>query len=272
MRLFNVLLTLAIVAFWIGMNTALIRREMQYRDLDLYRQGVTNFLGKEFYRERWMGIYRNSRKIGYTGFIFTKSIADDGVHHEMSLESAIAFDLFGKGNRISVKGRIICDIRMIPESLEADVALEQARIRLEGERRENSFVITGLTEGEKIFEFPYPLKELCLSDGLFPILPISGFQLGQTYEVPIFDPILQTTAQAVVEVKSMSPCVASGLKVDCFELETRYRNMTYTSWVTPDGETIRQEIPPPLGVTLKRESRRAAIRGFMRTRSENVDD
>ena len=67
-KIIKSLFALGIVGFWLIMNSALLRREYQYQNLDQYRQGITNYLGKELYRERWMGIYRNKDKTAYEGW------------------------------------------------------------------------------------------------------------------------------------------------------------------------------------------------------------
>ena len=87
--------------------------------------------------------------------------------------------------------------------------------------------------------------------------------MGQSYEVPVFDPITQSRGMAEVQVKKKASRRVNGLKLDCFQLETRFRGLVYRSWATEDGEIVRQEIPPPFSVILNRESKEDARRGFV---------
>ena len=263
MKMLRPALALCIVAFWLVMNSVLVSRELEFRDLGVYRQGVVNFLGQDLHRERWLGIYRKHRKIGYSGIVFSKSFEDDGIRHEMRVDSKITLDLFGKGKSLRVNGTIVSDPEMVPELMEMEVAVDGAVIRLDGKRVGKSFVITGSSWGNPIFEFPLPLEPFYPTDGFFPSLPISGFEVGKTYEVPFFDPIFRSRTRATVTVIEQSVRTVDGLSVDCFTLQTRFRGVKYTSLVTPDGELIRQEIPAPFNVVLRRESRREAPRGIL---------
>ncbi|MBI4583999.1 MAG: hypothetical protein HY717_08250 [Planctomycetes bacterium] len=262
-RLLSLLWTIAIVAFWLSMNGLLLRRQIEVRNFDLYRQGVSSYFGTDWYRERWMGIYRGSRKIGYTGVVFTKSLEEEGIQHHTKIDGRIAVDLFGKGSQIRINGTVDADLQMIPEKLSINIEMDKRAIHISGERRNNALVLTAQAGSLKVFEQALPLKEFFLSDGLMPSLPIAGFEVGQTYEIPVFNPILQSTALAKIEVKERARLILSGMKVDCFHLETQVEGITYQSWVTPDGETLRQEIPPPTDVVLVRETREEARRGFL---------
>ena len=53
-RLLNSVLVLGIVSFWAFMNGSLVLREIDLRGQDDLRRGVSEFLGPELYRERWM--------------------------------------------------------------------------------------------------------------------------------------------------------------------------------------------------------------------------
>jgi hypothetical protein len=253
-------LTLAIVAFWLVMNGALLRREYEFRGLDAYRQGIVQFLGNDLRRERWLGVYRNGRKLGYTGCVFEKTFADAGIEHRLEIDSR--FDILGTGAMVSIEGTIISDFQMAPLTLEATVRTGGAEFRFRGERSPNGFLIRGSAGGLELFSRELPLRELLLGDGIFPMLPVSGFEVGQSYDLPAFDPISQEIAPARVEVRETAQLALNGLKLDCFVLETRFRGLSYRSWMTADGDTLRLEIPAPASLVLKRESRLEATQGF----------
>ncbi len=277
MRTLRISLTVAIAAFWLVMNGMLLRREMEYRSLDLYRQGVVDFLGQDLRRERWLGIYHEHRKIGYTGLVLTKSFEDEGILHEVEIDSLFMIDLsqftidlfgkidlFGTGKRVRVRARgtVLLDHAMAPREAEIELTFDNSSIRLSGEHREDAFVVVFKTNGQRLLELPLPIEQFWPTDGFFPTLPVSGYEIGQSYEVPMFDPISGTRSMARVEVIESGTRMLNGLNVDCLVVKTRFRGVTYTSWVTPDGEVIRQEIPEPYNFVMKRETRREAVRGI----------
>lgn len=243
-------MTACIVAFWVLMNGALFQRELEYQNLGRFQQGVVDYIGQEQARERWMGIYRDGKRIGHTGL----RIEYDGLQYDMAIDSRLTLDLFGKGKALEVAGNIVADTRMAPQFLSMRLQVDESAIDIHGAKRKGKFFITGSKDGMKLFDIPVSIEHFLPTDGFFPTLPIAGLEVGQTYEVPMLDPIFQTASRGSVEVMERTIETIDGVRTDCLVLETRFRGMKYTSWVTPDGELLKQTIPPPFNVTLRRES------------------
>lgn len=264
-RFLNSILVLGIVSFWAFMNGSLVLREIDLRGQDDLRRGVSEFLGPELYRERWMGIYRNNRRIGHTGLIFEKVFTEEGDHHKTTVNAEFTVDLFGKGKRISVNGWITTDLSMLPLSLALTASFDKQEFRLSGERENDGFTVQIEREGAQLFEIPLPLRELSLTNGLTVDLPVAGLKVGQRFELPVFNPIFfQNSDVAVVTVEEQTRRrLPSGLNVDCFRLITKYQGQSSTSWLTADGEVLRQEVPH-LGIVLRQETQRQAIKATKR--------
>ena len=258
-RFLNILFVFGVVAFWIVMNGQLVMRELDVRGQEGYQRGVREYLGAQLRRERWMGIYRKNRKIGYTGLIVEKIFSDDGDQHKMSLETELTVDLFGKGQLIRLDGEVYTDLQMLPETLVLDVQIEDGHFHLTGRRDEDRFVIRVSSGKLKLFELPLPLRELSLTNGLTIDLPVSGLEVGQSFTLSVFNPILfQDAGQATITVEEKTRRrLTSGLRVDCFRLTTKFQGQSSDSWVTADGEVIRQEVPH-LGIILVQEPKETA--------------
>ncbi len=264
-RWIHILLTMGVISFWVVMNTQLVVREMEFRILDSYQRGVGEYLGNELRRESWMSIYRNNRKIGYTGFSIERIFEDEGVRHVMVIDSRARFDVLGNSFHLDVKGTIVTDFGLVPLTLDMQVGLEGGALNLRGHREGDRFILIGESGSLKLIEKSLPLSQICFGNGLALNLPVAGFEVDQTYEIPVFDPITQSRSVAHMRVKEKVAGRFNGLPVDYFVLETRFLGMTYESWVTSDGETLRQKLPPPLGYTLRREESRVhAMKGFER--------
>jgi hypothetical protein len=109
------------------------------------------------------------------------------------------------------------------------------------------------------------MDSLLMGNGLVPALPVAGFNVGDSFEVPCFDPISMGCSPAQVKVLSQSKYDSDGLAVDAFILETEFKGMKSKSWVTASGELLRQEFGPPLeDIVLRHESRDSARRFFRR--------
>ncbi len=257
--------TAAVVLFWLLMNGLVLRDAAEYRGLDQYRRGVIDFLGKNVRRERWMGIYRKSRRLGHTGFSIERRFDQQGMGYRMDFSTRVEIDIWGRGGAaeggtgaatgVEIDGWITLDAAVIPEEVHAKVAVGPARLTLAGARREGHFHVALKNAEDRIaFQTKFPLREIQLGDALAPLPPVSGLSVGQVYRVNVFDPIFHEDAMAETTVKAAARKEADGILVDCFELETRLRGIVFRSFVTRDGEVLRQELPPD--IILLRESRR----------------
>ena len=166
MRLLGWLTTIVIVLFWGTMNTMLVVRQRELKELGKYRQGVQEFLGPERQRERWLGVYHNHKKIGYTGFQMEKvPLADKEFDFEFwtTIESVFRFDLFGRGNNLKFKATLTQDNEMEPTHLHGELAIEKvAALQLIGTREDDGFRLTIKQGGLKLFSVRLPLDDFFL--------------------------------------------------------------------------------------------------------------
>jgi hypothetical protein len=248
------------------MNSLVYLRQLEVESLDQYRAGVTSFLGTNLFRERWLGIYKKNRKIGYSGATFEKVFAAEGIEMHSVLESKMDLELLGRAFRVELDGTLVLDANMKPTNLQVDALFEgTARLTLSGHREGEQFVLTVKQGAFPIFRLPLHLEELCLGNGLVPSLPVAGFRVGDVYRVPCFDPITLGRGIATVTVVSKKTREVDGLAADVFCLETSFQNVQSKSWVTGTGELLKQELGPPFeDVILRRETRESARRFFKR--------
>ena len=286
MKHLGTLFTLSIVLFWVLMNTLLVHRELELRNQDHYQRGVIAFLGDSLVRERWMGIYREHKKVGYSGYVLEKVPALEGVEYNLDVETlwrgklplpGILADLAGKKNQLEIQGQLVLDGKLKPRKLRVDISLtllegsilsHTHRFFIVGERVEEDVHIK-FSAGEKdLFEIRTPADDFTLSDGLTPTLPVAGYKVGESYRLRVFDPLAFAHLDlgdntALIHVKEQRTEEVNGLLTDVYVLETQFRGTKTISLVTTAGEVLEQKLGPPLNLILRREvSREKAIRGF----------
>ena len=258
MKRLGTLITTAIVLYAGAMNWMVYERQRSVSSLDRYRAGVTTFLGNELHREQWMGIYRNHKRVGYTGYTIEKMFPVEGVEIQTTMESRMDIDLFGKPQTLDINGSLVLDESMRPLRLYMDVSGSTGSfITISGKREGKHFGVEVRRGNLRLLRVELPLIELHLGNGLVPNLPVSGYKVGDVFEVPCFDPLFMGRAVARVEVLSREVKEVDGVQAEVLILETRFRDITARSWVTPGGELIRQEFGPPLDdLLLRRETRK----------------
>ncbi len=253
MKVLGLIIGGAVVIFWAFMNLLLVQRVLEYRGLDQYHRGAIDFLGNQVRRERQMGIYRKGQRIGSTRFAMERVFEKEEMGFRIEFSTLLNIDLLGKGGNLTFDGDATLDPKMVPRVLKARLGLGGLKVRIEGQREAGMFVVA-IKDGERVvFRQSLPLEALLLNDGLAPSIPVAGLKVGETYQVPVFDPIFRERSVAETKVLAAVERRSEGINVDCLLLSTTYHGMTFRSFVTPDGEVLRQEIPPPLDVVLIRE-------------------
>jgi len=110
----------------------------------------------------------------------------------------------------------------------------------------------GQTRAERI-----PLKEPpYLSPNIKPALILLGLEPGKKYRFPLFSPATMNTEDATVTVVSSEHIKVGDKEQTIYKLNEAFQGMETTSWITQDGETIKEE--SPLGYVLLQESPKEA--------------
>lgn len=278
MKYFGAAISILILVFWSTMNTLLVRREIEEAQLGLYQQKVHRYLDATRHRERWLSIYkqteRRRRKMGYTGTVVELLQGAQGTEYHTELESVINMELFGQGavllrgllgtGYLRIKGRLVQDAEMRPLNLTVELRFPNGRyIVMQGERREDRFILRARHDDFAIPPLSVPLEKLTLGNSLVPDLPVAGLREGESFQVKTFDPVFFTSRSVDVEVVSLDTQEVDGILVDVYTLESTFRGFKSTSLVTRDGTILRMKLGPPFkGVSLKHESAETAKRGL----------
>ena len=251
-----------VVLFWVTMNGLVFLDEKRLNESGRIREGLTSFVGTDLYRERWMSIYKGKRKIGYSGMTVEKMFSDEGIEFHSRVELLTRVDLFGKGNDVRVNIYLTQDDALRPLALNGKISFGGTDVKLHGSNQDGRLVVTARA-GEINIAIPLPTKDLVLSNGLTPVIPLGDLRVGETVEVRCFDPILMQPDVAEVKVQSMTPETIDGFLTEVYTVETRFKNHRATSEMTRDGIVLRQTFGPPFeGISLRRVSATHAKKGL----------
>ncbi len=285
MKYFGLAIAVLIFLFWSTMNTLLVKRQLEVKQLGLYQQKVNLFLDNSRRRERWLGIYKHSdhrrRKLGYTGTIVEMRQGAEGREYHTKMESVINMELFGQGamllqgflgkGNLKISGDLVQDAEMRPLNLTVELTFPNGRhILIQGERQlipgelqVERFILKTHNEAFDIPPLSMPLDKLKLGNSLVPDLPFAGLKEGESFRVRTFDPVFFTPRTVEVNVVSLDTKQIDGLLVDVFTLETTFRGVKNTALVTRDGTVLRMKLGPPLdGIILRHESPDTVKKGF----------
>ncbi len=91
-----------------------------------------------------------------------------------------------------------------------------------------------------------------LSPNIKPAILLAGLEPGKKFHFPLFNPATLSSEEASITVESRERIKAGDADQTVYKLKESYQGMETTSWITQDGETLKEE--SALGYVLLKES------------------
>ncbi|MCX5887162.1 MAG: transglutaminase-like domain-containing protein, partial [Proteobacteria bacterium] len=130
------------------------------------------------------------------------------------------------------------------------------------------FIVSGQVNGRKLAlkvdtagrkeEKVLELKDTpFLSYHVKPFLLSQGLAVGKRYRRQFFDPSTLSNNEVLLEVEGKEKMVSKKKEITAYRIRESFKGFTVTSWVSEDGETVKEE--SPLGFVLKSETKEEAL-------------
>lgn len=209
-------------------------------------------------KEEWMGIYSGGDRIGYSHTL----IEPTNQNTKVSEETKLRMTIMGNNQDIEVKSNYLLnkyDIQSFDFSMKAALVELQAEGKREGKELK---VQISSASGKSKVSFPLTDEPLVPSM-LFKWLVDQNPKVGKRYEVSLFDPTLVLTGGEAQSLKATLTVEGEEeVKIPLGNFKTYRVNMVFmgsesTSWITQDGEIIKEASPP--GLVSVRETRDKAL-------------
>ena len=214
--------------------------------------------------EEWFGVYQQGRKIGY---VHTNITLEGDAYHlvEESEMDILALERVQRiktvMNSYAAKNFLL---KYFDFSLRADMSSMDVKGAVVGKQLVLDIITAGETRSQKILlkEPPY------LSPNLKPALVQMGLEPGRRYRFPLFNPATMSTEDAFVTVESKETIKVGDGEQTIYKLKESFQGMEAFSWITQDGETIKEE--SPLGYSLLKETKIEALKRDKRGPSVDI--
>jgi transglutaminase-like putative cysteine protease len=200
----------------------------------------------------WRGVYYRGEKIGFTVSQTTR--ADDGF--ELQEDGRLQMLLLGQDTAATIRTTARVDTSFMLRSFDFSLDPGTGPITVKGtlDRPGDIYQLTLAidsgsvrhTETRELSEAPV------LSLNLSRLLANSGLVPGTTHTRTVLDPATLQTAVMTVSVGDRGVVRANDTVMPAFRVETEFRGLKTTSWVTDTGEVVREE--SPLGLMTIRET------------------
>jgi hypothetical protein len=246
------LIKTVILLFWVVMMGLLIHRTY-LRPTSVIALDIITEEGVKT-GDEWFGIYQQDRKIGYA---HTRVTLEDDAYHlvEDSEMDILALERVQRirtvTNSYAAKNFLL---KYFDFSLRSDLSSMDIKGAVVGKQLVLDIITAGETRKQKII-----LKEpLYLSPNLKPALVLMGLETGKRYRFPLFNPATMSTEDAFVTVEGKETIKVGDGEQTVYKLKESFQGMEAFSWITQQGETIKEE--SPLGYSLLKETRIEALK------------
>ena len=199
----------------------------------------------------WRGVYYRGEKIGFTVSQTTRT--DDGF--ELQEDGRLQMLLLGQDTAATIRTTARVDTAFMLRSFDFSLDPGTGPITVKGslDRPGESYRLTlaidsgggTRTETRELPDAPV------LSLNLSRLLANGGLVPGTTHTRTVLDPATLQSAVMTVTVGDRGVVRAMDTVIPAFRVETEFRGLKTTSWVTDTGEIVREE--SPLGLMTIRE-------------------
>lgn len=240
------LIKLSILIFWLIMLALLIERTYLGPSTVIAKSVIT----EEGLRtgDEWSGIYQQGRKIGYA---HSRILREADTYHVME-ETELDLLVMGSVQRVRTIINSYTTMNFLLKYFNFTMHSGMSSMEIKGAVVGNQIVLD-IVSGGKTRKERIALKQPpYLSPDIKPALILLGLETGRKYRFSLFNPATMNIEDAEVSVESTETIKVGDRELTVFKLKEGFQGLEAYSWITADGETIKEE--SPLGYVLLKET------------------
>ncbi|MDH5541445.1 MAG: transglutaminase-like domain-containing protein [Nitrospinota bacterium] len=207
----------------------------------------------EVISEEWMEIKMNSSKIGFT----YQKVERTGEEYKITSKSLMKFEINGITQEASTSHTFFLDSGKKPKSFTYMQKMLNHRQFFDGIISGNTADIT-IRSGGNVSRKKVPFPDNAnLADAISYLLGDMTLETGAKYKFHVFVESLLAIEAITIEVGKKTTIVHNGKKEEVFEVQSKFQNFTVTSFLTPNGRTLKEI--SPLGFTSESVDEKQAL-------------
>ncbi|HXY54989.1 MAG TPA: transglutaminase-like domain-containing protein [Nitrospirota bacterium] len=246
------LIKLSILIFWLVMLGLLIERNY-LRPSAVIALDVVTEEGVHA-KDEWSGIYQQGRKIGYAH----SRVVREADTYRLTEESELDILVLGSLQHVKTVINSYTTKNFLLKYFDFTMQSDTSSMTIKGAVVGNQLVLDILTGGQ-IRKERIRLKEPPhLSPTIIPALILLGLEPGKTYRFPVFNPATMNMEDTSISIESKESIKIGDKEQTVYKLKETYQGLEAFSWITEDGDTIKEE--SPLGYVLLKESMAEALK------------
>ena len=204
--------------------------------------------------DEWFGIYQKGRKIGYA---HTQTQVEGDTYH-ISEESVMNILALEQVQRVSTVINAYTTKTFMLKYFDFTLRSGVSTMDIKGAVVGKQLVIDIMTAGETRKEHIRLKEPIYMTPNIRPAVVQLGLEPGKRYRFPLFNPATMSTEDAFVTVEAKETLKIGDTEQTVYKLKESFQGMEATSWITQEGETIKEE--SPLGYSLLKETKTEALK------------
>jgi len=204
--------------------------------------------------DEWFGIYQQGKKIGYA---HSRTIPEAETYH-LYEESEMDILALGSVQRVKTIINSYTTKNFLLKYFDFMLVSDMTTMKIKGAVLKNKLVLDIDTGGQIRTEKIQLTRPPYLSPNIKPAILLLGLETGKTYRFPLFNPATMSTEEATISIESKERIKIGETEQTIYKLKESFQGLETTSWVTQDGETIKEE--SALGYSLLKESKAEAMK------------
>lgn len=205
-------------------------------------------------KEQWFGIYYQGQKIGFSHTTLTPEERDGVPGIRVRDQGRFAFTLLGAPQQLDVAAQAFIDADWRLQEFAATVRSPSYSLRWTGRRAGDELHVTVATPSTSMAKRLRDPSGGTFVNGLSSWAAFHRLHEGQSGKAWVINPLALNPEPIYFVVRRRERLDDQEVLV----VESEMGGITATSWVTPEGEVLKEL--SPLGWELRRESRNEAIR------------
>jgi len=203
---------------------------------------------------QWFGLYYQGQKIGFSQAALIPEESDGMPGVRLEDRGRLTFSLLGAPQELEVTARAFIDADWRLQHFSASITTSAYELRWAGRRQGDEILVTVSTPASEITKRLRDPTGGAFVSGLSSWAAFHRLRVGQSGKAWVLNPLALNPETVYFHVRRSD--VVDGRQA--LVIEADVRGLTTTSWVTPDGEVLKET--SPLGWELRRESMEDALR------------
>ncbi len=204
--------------------------------------------------DEWFGIYQQGKKIGYSHSL----IVPEEETYRLTEESEMDILALGAVQHVKTIINSYTTRNLLLKYFDFTMQSGMTTVKIKGAVIKKQLVLDIDTGGQTRTEKIDLTRPPSVSPNIKPAMLLLGLETGKSYRFPLFNPATISMDFASISIESKERIKIGNTEKTIYKIKESFQGMETTSWITQDGETIKEE--SGLGFSLLKESKTEAMK------------